>query len=300
MSKRSAVFAGLAVVVAMLVFAPAVMAVTRATGTITRGEAANTYVLEVANTGTDAIQCLRFFAATGVVITGVSAPATLEAQNRFGAQIQILPGASRLFTFVTQSAYPDNGGGRLDVSATCATGSDVASDVAGPAPAGGPPAAPCECTRLAFSFGSLATNTANTRRLDLGLEWTLFCRAGPGGCKGEIKLATGVRGAQIAPPTGGVIKCSSPGCRPQKALRVKVRITLPARWAGARRAGRSLRVRVTAYCINSAGRRVRSGSAKTMTLAFGRNGRFDRHASDVNGDGRRDDGRRRPLAPAMT
>jgi hypothetical protein len=280
----------------VLLLAPAAHAVTSARGTITASSAANTYVLEVENTGTDAIQCMRFFAASGVVLTGVSSPASLEGTTRFAAQTQISPGASKLFTFTTQAAYPVNGGGHLDVSATCSLGSDVGSDVTGPAPP--PLVLPCACTRLVADFGSLKTNSANKRRLDLNIEWTMFCRIGTGGCSGQIDVTTpGLADATVAPPAGGIIRCSSNPCKAQKALRTKVRIILPARYAGTLRANRMLIVKVQPYCLTPAGKRVKQ-KALTMHLVFDRHGRFDRQGSAVHGP-RRDNGSNKPFPQQM-
>ncbi len=139
--RRSSFLFATILALALLGIAPAsAAAVTRAQGTITAVQGqANTYVLTVENTGNEAIQCMRFFAASGVTITGVSPPAERESASVFsaGPGLNITPGDSRNFTFTTQAAYPTNGGGTLNVSSTCATGSDVSSQVSGPA--GGAP-----------------------------------------------------------------------------------------------------------------------------------------------------------------
>lgn len=122
------------------VIATPAQAVVAANGVISG--AGTEWTLTIGNTGDTTIQCMRFTAANGVTVTRANGPGTVQQQpNGFASQgINLAPGGNVVFSFGTAAPYPDNGGGTLFVSDTCATGSDVSAPVSGPAPP--PPAAP--------------------------------------------------------------------------------------------------------------------------------------------------------------
>jgi hypothetical protein len=283
-------------------------AATSASGSLAAtGDTGRAYTLTVTNTGDQEIHCMRFTVPAGATLQGSTTgpgQTTVFNGSQFGSQGFTIPvGGSLAWTVVLAEPWPDAAPGTLDVSSTCAAGSDVTSQV--PAPAGAvppppppPPAAgPCVCAKLRAFYDKLTTNAANTRRLDLRIDWNLECTGKDGGCKGEIDVAASARGSAVTVPNGGVVKCSNPTCTALKKGTTTTRIILPARYAGRKRANRSLRVALRSHCIRD-GRRVRT-NVNTLTLSFDKNGRFNRGASDTNGDGRRDNGSKKPLPPTM-
>ncbi len=98
-------------------------------------------------------------------------------------------------------------------------------------------------------------------------------------------------------PDKGIVTCANPSCQALKKGSTKARLILPAKYAGKKRANRSLRVALRSSCIRD-GKRVRT-DVNTLTLSFDKHGRFSRGASDTNGDGRRDDGSKKKLPPTM-
>lgn len=162
----------------------------------------------------------------------------------------------------------------------------------------------CRCTRLRGFYDGV---TRTDRVVTLKVDWTLECAAGRGGCRGEIEVRSfraATRTVVDTIPTqrgevfnaAAVIRCVSSSCKRRKTVQSRVRFTLGAAHSARLRDGRTLIVALRSFCLRPGGRRVLTQRIR-LTLAFGRNGRFDRRATDANGDGRRDDGTRRPLGP---
>ena len=282
------------VVLALIGLGPSgASAVTRAQGTITEvpGEA-NTYVLTVDNTGSDPIQCMRFFAANGVTITGVSPPAEQESASVFsaGPGLQISPGSSRDFRFTTQQPYPTNGGGTLNVSSTCSAGSDVSSQVTGPAGAAPPPGDPaCKCTGLTATLVDPTIHALHGRFLGFKVRWKLTCSEGAGdNCRGRIKIATFPRDVNITKPRNKVVNCVG-RCAATTTRRSGLRMILSKRLRPLATAPVSkrrkhnfpyppLRIGLTFFCLDAAGAETRVGR-QVMTVRFDRYGQVDRRRS---------------------
>lgn len=286
-------------------------AVTAAKGTITAvpGQA-NTYVLTVENTGNEAIQCMRFFAASGVTITGVSPPAQQESASVFsaGPTLNITPGNSSNFTFTTQAPYPTDGGGALNVSSTCATGSDVSAPVTGPAGgAGGPPPPPvdprCKCTGLTATLGKPSIRALHGRFLGFKLKWKLKCSAGDGdNCRGKIKVKTFPKDVTFTSPRDKVVDCVGRCARTTRrrsdlemlfSERLRPLADAPAsRLRRHKKPYPKLRIGLDFFCLDADGVEKLVGR-RVMTVKFDRLGQVDKRASDLDGDGDPDKPRRR-------
>ncbi len=268
--------------------AAAAFASTSATGTLSHG-GAKRYTLTVHNTGSEAIHCMRFTAAPDVVITTVSGPSGTSQNDAssFGAQdITIAPGASAAWSFTTQADYPTDGGGQLDVSSTCAPGSDVSSPVTGPPPASAtptPPAAKCKCQSLFVRGSHVRTPLIEDKiDLDINLAWTLICTTGTGRCNGTI---------DVDPPPG--FRMRLPRTRPVQCrgkcakttgdhFRASMRTDFK-KFTPRKRKGRTYVIRIRRTCD---GKRIPGAIA--LEIKFNRNGVADRKRSDLNGDGKPD------------
>jgi hypothetical protein len=121
----------LAVLGGLLLSPASAHAVVAATGVIAGAD--REYTLTVRNTGDQAIQCIQFVAAQGVLLRSVDGPGTIEPNEGFGVSgLNIAPGTEAVWTFTTQDPYPANAGGTLRVSGDCVV--DVDAPVSGPAP----------------------------------------------------------------------------------------------------------------------------------------------------------------------
>lgn len=304
MRSRLALSATLAAL-ALLAIAPGASAVTRAQGTITAvpGQA-NTYVLTVDNTGNETIQCMRFFAPAGVNITAVSPPATQESSRVFsaGPGVNIAPGNSRNFSFRTQAPYPTNGGGTLNVSSTCSTGSDVSSQVTGPAGAVAPPDPRCKCSGLTARLVDPSIRSLHGRSLGFKVRWKLTCTKGTGtSCRGRIKMRTSPRDVKFTKPKSKVVRCkgkcgASTTRRSSLSLLFSKRLRPLSNASAAKRRAHDqpyprLRISLDFYCLDADGKETRVGR-RVVTVKFDRYGQVNRKTSDLNGDGSAD-GRRR-------
>jgi hypothetical protein len=101
------------------------------------------YTFTIRNTGQTQLQCMRFFAAQGVQLTGASGPGQTQTEgtNAFSAQnFTMTPDQSLQWAFTTSQPYPANAGGQLRVSPNCAQ--DFPGEVTGPAPVQQPPPPP--------------------------------------------------------------------------------------------------------------------------------------------------------------
>jgi hypothetical protein len=184
---------GSAVVVAVCAFAlvPAATAqptAVSASGTITKDQDGS-YVLEIANTGTDPIQCMRYTGPAGTRIVTATGPGqTGVSANIFGSQgTNIAPGTSKSWRFTTDKPLTFGAFGVLEVSATCAFGSDVRATLTYEE------TGDCKC--LSFTARilpkSLSLFGISPTSLNLGFTvfWTMNCSRGVGGCTGEFELS---------------------------------------------------------------------------------------------------------------
>ena len=179
-----------------------------------------------------------------VTITGASPPAERESASVFsaGPGLNITPGDSRNFTFTTQAAYPTNGGGTLNVSSTCATGSDVSSQVSGPAggapPPPPPPPADCQCTALTGRLQDPTIHALHGRFLGFKLRWRLTCSPGAAAnCRGRIRIATFPGDVSFTRPRSKTVRCVG-ACGKTRTKRSELRmLSLGAPEAALERSG---------------------------------------------------------------
>jgi hypothetical protein len=297
MTRRPFLFAAL-LALALLGLLPAgASAVVRAQGTITAvSNQPNTYVLTIENTGTEQIECMRFTAASGVTITSASPPGELVPPNRIvaGPGIAIAPGNSRNFTFTTQSAYPTNGGGTLEVSATCATGSDFSARGIGRAAANNPPPPDpsCLCSGLTAKLINPTIHALHGRFLGFKIRWTLKCTAGaPNNCRGRIRVVTRPGNINITGPRSRRVNCRGRHCPGGTRGTRELRMILPARLrplanapVSRRRQHKNpyppIRIQLRFACLDAAGN-ARQVPARTLTVKFDRYGQVDRRRSNL-------------------
>lgn len=283
---------GIAVAAAFVaaLLAAAAAAATAASGALTNA-GARRYTLTVTNTGSDAIHCMRFTAAAGVTITTVSGPAgtNQSGPTQFGAQdITIIPGSSSAWSFTTAADYPVGAGGTLDVSATCAQGSDVSSQVGGPPDQATPtptatptatatPDTPCKCIRLSVIASHVRTPVVNDKiDFDFNLAWTMICLRGVGGCEGTIILTPPGGGWTIRLPRKALIDCEGACAKTTEGnFRVSMR-TRPGNFSKQARANRTYKVKLKMTCQ---GRPV---APLVLRFRFDRNGVLDRKGSKLS------------------
>ncbi len=298
-------WSALLVVCLLLAIPSAASAVTRATGEI--DGSGTSYTLTVQNTGDQPIQCMRFFAASGVQMTSVSPPGTLEGPGVFSAEANIPVGGSRTFSFTTTGQYPPNAGGTLNVSTTCSPGSDVSSQVTGPPPPLIAPL-PCQCAGIGAALAKPEIRSVHGRSLNFRLRWALACSPGPGnGCRGRIKLQILKADGKITSPKKRRITCNGKNCnavnRGSKLIKLilsKQRrplanelskltpIQVRRRLAQLRAQGKfpypPLRILIKVYCLDAAGKEKLLGQP-VMTVKFDKLGQVNRKRSDLNGNG---------------
>ncbi len=199
MKLRGCAFALAVAAFALVPFAAAQPNATSATGTLTE-TGPNTYVLEVESTGSDAIQCMRYTAPSGTRIVTVSGPGAQSFGAGFGAQgTNITPGNSKSWTFTTDKSITPGNNGVLEISATCAFGSDVKATLTGPT------ALKCKClsftARILPKSISLFGITNQSLNLGFTVFWTMNCSTGLEGCEGEFALSppqpAGALGAKL-------------------------------------------------------------------------------------------------------
>jgi hypothetical protein len=188
MKLRAAVLALVVSAIALVPLAGAQPAATSAEGELI-GEG-TTYVLEVHNTGTDTLQCMRYTAPQGTRIVSVNGPGSTGASgNVFGSQgINIVPGDTKTWSFTTDKAILASNHGALEVSSTCSFGSDVTATLTGPTP----PPKPCKCITFNARIvpKSLSLFGISDTGLNLGFTvfWTLNCTTGVGDCEGAFEM----------------------------------------------------------------------------------------------------------------
>ena len=182
---------GFAIALVALAFAVVPMAAAMpdavvAKGTITKNPNGS-YVLEIESMG-DTIQCMRYTAPQGTSITSANGPGQTGFQgSAFGSQgTNIASGNSKLWTFTTDKPLSFGSFGVLEVSATCAFGSDVRVELTYEETG--------DCRCLSFTARilpkSLSLFGISTTSLNLGFTvfWTMNCSKGVGGCTGEFEL----------------------------------------------------------------------------------------------------------------
>lgn len=269
-------------------------AATSATGDI--AATADGYVLTVQNTGDQPIICMRFFTPQGVTLATVSPPAQKESDNAFSASTNIAPGGSASFSFTTTAPYPPNAGGTLNVSSSCAVGSDVSSQVTGPPPGTTPPEnQPCACSALTATLGSPTIRALHGRYFAIKLNWTLTCSPGTGAsCWGVVKFTTvpGANDIKFLSPRSRTVSCIG-GCNQatngttevswQFSKRVRPLANAPT---SKRRKHKNpyppVRVALDFSCLDSAGNQQKAGR-KIMTIRFDRYGQVNKKKSDLAG-----------------
>lgn len=166
--------------------AAAVSDAVSAKGTIVRNPDGS-YILEVEVTG-DTVQCMRYTAPSGTTITSASGPGQTGFQGSiFGSQgTNISSGSSKSWRFTTDKPLTIGSPGVLEVSATCAFGSDFRATLEGPID--------LECRCLSFTARILPKSISlfgiTDQSLNLGLTifWIMNCSTGLEGCTGTLEL----------------------------------------------------------------------------------------------------------------
>jgi hypothetical protein len=131
---------------------------------------------------------MRYTARSGTTITNASGPGQTGFQGSiFGSQsTNISAGNSKSWRFTTDKPLPAGNPGKLEVSATCAFGSDVTVTLEGPVD--------LQCRRLSFTSRILPKSISlfgiTDQSLNLGFTvfWLMNCSAGLEGCTGTLEL----------------------------------------------------------------------------------------------------------------
>src|SRR5205823_5236737 len=113
------------------------LAAPAAAGLSAKGELAGSgtsYGLLLANTGSEPIRCMRWFAPAGTTVSAASGPgSTSSFGGGFGSQkLTLPPGKTAEFRFRTNRAVAAAKNGALHISTDCV--SDVIAPLAGPKP----------------------------------------------------------------------------------------------------------------------------------------------------------------------
>ena len=194
---------------ALVPFAGAMTEAVSANGTIVRNPDGS-YILEIEVTG-DTVQCMRYTAPPGTAITSASGPGQTGFQgSTFGSQgTNITSGSSKSWRFTTDKPLTPGAHGTLDVSATCAFGSDVRATLEGPIEL------QCKClsftARILPKSISLFGRTDQSLNLGFTIFWLMNCSSGLEGCTGHAR-------AQPAPAGGGA-RCEAPPGRQGRQAR---------------------------------------------------------------------------------
>ena len=180
----------LALLAALLLFAaPASAAPSAVGGSGTLSGSGTSYTLVVANTGSDPIKCMRYFAPAGTTIASASGNGAASFGNGFGAQgLSLAQGQSATFSFTTSQPLGSDLG-QLHLSGDCV--SDVNGSLA---LASTPPTAgPCKC--ITFYARILPSSIALTNpgergglHMEFDVTWFMNCSTGSGGCTGRFEL----------------------------------------------------------------------------------------------------------------
>lgn len=285
---------GFALALAVLAFAVVPLAAAMPTavsaqGTLVRNPDGS-YILEVEGTG-DTIQCMRYTAPQGVRITSVSGPGqTASFGAGFGSQgTNITSGSSKSWTFTTDKPLTPATRGALEVSATCAFGSDVTATLEGPIDV--------QCKCLSFTARILPKSMALFGRTDQSLNlgftlfWTLNCSVGLEGCSGELELSppqpAGALGSKLRlvdekgklGPATGKFTCKG-ACAKLSQGTQTFRLFGKKPLGAKNRANKSYTLTLKRKCQGVAIRPLK------FTLVFDKLGQVSKKKSDFNGDGK--------------
>jgi hypothetical protein len=282
-------------------------ATVNATGVITADPTiGETYTLTVVNTGTENLQCMQFFVASGVTVTSVAQPSNAHVgfgPTSFGGGFvpPLAPGGTAAFRFQTSAPYPANGGGMLHVSADCRT--DVIVAATGPgaaAPPPPPPAKPCKCTKLTMTTTPHSFTESEGHTFEFTINYKITCTGGTGTCKGGIQPVVPIH---VSPDGGINFFVSDLTIATNKGLRLScygrcgrlntgeihiVGHSKSSLTPKARR-GKIFVFKFKLSCINGAV--TTPEGAVSMTVVFDARGFVDRMKSDLNADGRPDNKR---------
>lgn len=187
MRLRAFAVALAAFALALVPLAEATSQAVAAKGSIVRNPDGS-YILEIEVTG-DTIQCMRYTAPSGTTITSASGPGQTGFQGSiFGSQgANISAGNSKSWRFTTDKPLTPGSRGALEVSATCALGSDVTVTLEGPIDL------QCKClgftARILPKSISLFGITDQSLNLGFTIFWTMTCSTGLEGCTGTMELS---------------------------------------------------------------------------------------------------------------
>jgi hypothetical protein len=289
-SRRGCVVLSAVILAGLTLPASSALGAVSATGKVT--SSGTNATIEVDNTGDQALYCMRYFVAGGVSIVSVDAPATQEGSTALSSMTTIPPAGSKTFTFKTDKQIPANASGTLNVSATCAPGSDVSAPVTGPpAIPVTPPmmVPPCLCSDLAAGLGEPTIRALHGRSFSVNVHWTLTCTLGAGGCAGRIKLETFPKDIKILSPANKTIQCAAATCAATTTgqMRVNWQFTAKERpLANAplsklrkhKKPYPSVNVRLSLFCVDAAGKETLV-HRPVLTIRFDRLGQVDKKHS---------------------
>lgn len=285
---------GFAVALAALAFAVVPLAAAMpeavsAKGTIVKNPDGS-YILEIEVTG-DTVQCMRYTAPAGTSITSASGPGQTVFQGSiFGSQgTNITSGSSKSWRFTTDKPLTPGSRGTLEVSATCAFGSDVTATLDGPID--------LQCNCLSFTARILPKSISlfgiTDQSLNLGFTifWLMNCSAGLEGCTGTLELKPPQPAAALGAKLRLVDKAGKLGkatgtftCEGQCAKLNQGTQTL--RLFGKKPLGAKNRAKKT-YTLTlertCQGKKLRPLKFK---LVFDKLGQVSKKKSDLNGDGK--------------
>ncbi len=205
---------GAGLVVAVLVLAalaPAARTTVAGSGAISGSSPS--YTLSVTNSGTETIKCMRYFAPSGTSIPSASGPgSTSSFGSGFGAQnLNIAPGQSASFSFITSQTLSPGNNGSLHVSGDCV--GDVTGQLSGPTAAN----TPCNCISLNGRIVPKTIKITNPGEsggihLEFSVAWFMNCSTGTGGCNGQFELLPPQPALKLKTrfkPISGRINCST-------------------------------------------------------------------------------------------
>lgn len=274
---------------AVVPLAAASPSVVSAKGTITKNPDGS-YVLEIENTGTDPIQCMRYTAPQGTQIASANGPGqTGKSGNIFGSQgTNIAPGLSKSWTFTTDKPLSFGSFGVLEVSATCAFGSDVRATLTYEE------TGDCRClsftARILPKSISLFGLSDTSMNLGLTVFWTMNCSKGLEGCTGELELSrlqpvtagSNIRLVDKAGKLGkatGTFTCEG-ACAKLNQGTQAVRLFGKKPLGAKNRANKSYTLTLKRKCQGVALRPLK------FTLVFDKLGQVSKKKSDLNADGK--------------
>lgn len=264
-------------------------------GTATFKGSGTQWTMELMNTGTDALRCMRAFAPTGNSWTSATGPSgTVSQGSVFGnAALNVPANGTATFMVATAAPLTQANAPRVNISANCQT--DVAASVIVTSLT--PPAPKvCECKSLrvvAKNYSSTGGSSATAKPptvLKLTLHWFMTCSAG-----GPQVPLTGCAGSfEVLPPPGTDLKIATPKssvsctgkCNPKLPVTsdgaVLMRATSVNDLGMDQRRGKTMAFRLRLFC-NRGGQEVPVGT-ETISLVFNGAGFLDKKKSDLNGN----------------